>query len=445
MFLGLVIYSRRTCRLALAKHIWLLALFAIFHGLHDWLAVFSVAGPVRTGWLEAVRLFLLPVSFYFLLQFGINGIFSAKGKRPKNFNLIPVLLIAAWAAVVVLSGQKYLTSETIARFLMGIPGAALTIIALLLYLPEVKTTGMGRAALYLKLAVSGFFFYGIVAALAPTGPFFPDSVLNDFSPEKITMLPALILCALSVALIAFSLVKMLSIFEWEAREELEKNILAHNARLEIANIRTSQALQEKEVLLRELYHRTKNNMQVISSLIGLRASSLEDDGIKTMCNDMRDKIRAMALVHEQLYETQDLSNLDIKNYIERLAGAMMPIYMDKGNKVALSLDIDSVSMNIDTVMPCGLILSELISNSFKYAFPDGREGEIKVSLRRMNENRIEFIYSDNGMGFSKPANIKQSQTLGLRLVDRLVTGQMGGNLEIAAGNGTEFRINFKIP
>lgn len=202
------------------------------------------------------------------------------------------------------------------------------------------------------------------------------------------------------------------------------------------------SLGEKEVLLRELYHRTKNNLQVISSLISLQASHINDAQILQSLEDTRNRIQAMSLVHEKLYKSKNLSRINARDYIEDLANALLGSYEKGAANVSLVLDADSTLMGVDTVTTLGLIINELMTNSLKYAFPDGRRGEIRISLRAAGGDRMEFVFSDNGVGL-RDTDIKNVKSLGLKLVKSLATKQLGGKLEVKTGEGTEFRLTFK--
>ncbi len=202
------------------------------------------------------------------------------------------------------------------------------------------------------------------------------------------------------------------------------------------------SLREKETLLRELYHRTKNNMQVISSLISLQSSSVSDSHVLQMFDDTKNRIRAMALVHEKLYQSRDLSSVNMKEYIRDLADALIESHSQVEGKVALKLDADSITLPIDIIMPCGLIINELISNSLKYAFTGEGGGEIRISFRQTGPGLMEIVYRDNGPGLES-AGIGNIRTLGLKLVRNLATKQLGGEIEMIPGRGAEFRIRFK--
>ena len=202
------------------------------------------------------------------------------------------------------------------------------------------------------------------------------------------------------------------------------------------------SLTEKEILLKELYHRTKNNMQVICSLLSLESMAAGDSGLQRVFKETQSRIRAMSLVHERLYKSRDLSNLDIKEYIEDLSGALLESYRDNGDAVRLILDAESLPLSIDLATPCRLIINELLSNSLKYAFPGGRKGEIRIALHKDGNGGIVLTYSDNGVGLPEGLDPRKTKTLGLRLINKLVSGQLKGRLEVRQAGGTEFQINF---
>jgi len=205
----------------------------------------------------------------------------------------------------------------------------------------------------------------------------------------------------------------------------------------------TRAEKEKEVLLREIHHRVKNNMQVISSLLKLQSRRVEDKRSLEMLKESQDRIRAMALVHEKLYESKDLTNIDFDEYIKYLVQILFRSYGINREKISLKLNIERVKFNIDKAIPCGLIVNELILNSLKHAFADGDEGEIKVSLLFINENEVELAVSDNGIGVPEGIDFNNSGSLGLKLVN-ILTDQIDGKLYLDHSKGTKFQIRFKI-
>ncbi len=206
----------------------------------------------------------------------------------------------------------------------------------------------------------------------------------------------------------------------------------------------TRAEKEKEVLLREIHHRVKNNMQVISSLLKLQSASIEDKRSVEMLKESQDRIRSMALVHEKLYESKNLTNIDFNEYIERLVQTLFRSYAVNREKIRLKLNIERVMLKIDKAIPCGLIVNELILNCLKHAFADGDKGEIEVSLLFINENEVELTVSDNGIGIPEGIDSNNSGSLGLKLVN-ILTDQIDGKLDLDhSSKGTKFQIRFKI-
>lgn len=198
------------------------------------------------------------------------------------------------------------------------------------------------------------------------------------------------------------------------------------------------SIREKEALLREIHHRVKNNLQIISSLIRLQAESRVDGELEEMCRVSQSRIRSMALIHENLYRSTELDRVDIASYFENLAVHLIHTYGIDPDIVRLTIDAGNVSLDMDTAIPCGMIVTELVSNSLKYAFPSGRKGEIVI---RLTEERrgYSLTIGDNGIGFPPGAERQKGGTLGLHLVDSLV-GQLGGALTVDSTGGVRFSI-----
>lgn len=194
------------------------------------------------------------------------------------------------------------------------------------------------------------------------------------------------------------------------------------------------SLKEKEVLLKEIHHRVKNNLQIISSLLNLQSAEIEDPKASQKFRESQDRVKAMALIHERLYQSSDLAKIDFAGYVRSLTGHLSRSYRVDSAAVRLTLEVDPVPMNLDVAIPCGLIINELVSNAFKYAFPEGESGEIKVHFGAENGQGLKLVVRDSGVGFSEGGDPEASDSLGLKLVHSL-TEQLGGTLRYRNQNG----------
>ncbi len=201
------------------------------------------------------------------------------------------------------------------------------------------------------------------------------------------------------------------------------------------------SLEEKEILLKELAHRTKNNMHVISSLIGLQAADITEEKLLRTLSDTQDRIRAMALVHEKLYRSQDLRSVNMKDYIEDLVASLLRTHRGIDGPVRTSLDLDDLSLSIDAMLPIGLIVNELVLNSLKHAFPAGKPGSILLSLRRDGDGTV-LRYGDDGPGLPRELDVSRVKSLGLKLVYNLAVRQLRGKMELRYDPVTEFVFRF---
>jgi PAS domain S-box-containing protein len=202
------------------------------------------------------------------------------------------------------------------------------------------------------------------------------------------------------------------------------------------------SLQEKEVLLKEIHHRVKNNMQIISSILNLQAGSVKDPAALECLRKSQSRIRSMALVHEKLYRSSDFSRIDFGEYVRSLASAVFQSCRTDSNQVRLDFKAEEVFLDINTAIPCGLVANEIIVNALKHAFPEGRSGVIKIRLRPLGKGEYRFVISDNGVGFPKDLNFRNTESLGMQLVTLLV-GQLDGTINLKRKGGTTFDIVFK--
>jgi two-component sensor histidine kinase len=203
------------------------------------------------------------------------------------------------------------------------------------------------------------------------------------------------------------------------------------------------SLAEKETLIRELYHRTRNNMQVVSSLLMLRSSGMEDGTPKADFKDVLDKIAAMSLAHQKLYESRDLSKIDVAEYIRDLVALMMSSHGVPPGKVQVDLDLEAMTMLVDTAVPCGLIISEIVANALEHAFPGDRAGRISIGLKGSAGDLVELRIADDGVGLPEGFRIESGGKMGMRTLRNIATHQLQGSLRLDAAGGVAYTIRFK--
>ena len=220
-----------------------------------------------------------------------------------------------------------------------------------------------------------------------------------------------------------------------------RGILVDISELKDAENKIKASLKDKEVLLREIHHRVKNNMQIISSLLNLQIDYLNDEDAVDVLKESQNRVKSMAMIHEKLYLSTDLTKINFVDYIQSLISNLFYSYNVKEDHIKPILKIEDVNLNIETAIPCGLIITELISNCLKYAFPNQMKGKIIISLKQV-EDKFELIISDNGLGLPEKININKIKTLGLLLVNSL-TEQIDGKISIYKKDGTQFKITFK--
>jgi PAS domain S-box-containing protein len=211
---------------------------------------------------------------------------------------------------------------------------------------------------------------------------------------------------------------------------------------ELAEEHLRKSLREKEILLRELHHRTKNNMQVISSLLDLHAINIEDKNILNVIKEVQNRIKSIALVHEKLYQAKDLSDVNLKDYITDFAGMLLKSYEGSKGRISLKVDVDDIFLSLDTITPCGMIISELVSNSLKYAFPGNREGEITIQCHLTDYGEVKLRIGDNGIGLPERLDFRNTKTLGFKLICKLAENQLKGTIELESRKGSVFLIKF---
>jgi len=231
-----------------------------------------------------------------------------------------------------------------------------------------------------------------------------------------------------------------------ARDDVEQKAdelqveLAERHRIE-AQIKGS--LEEKEVLLKEIHHRVKNNLQVISSLLDLQASNISDQHTVSMFRDSQNRVNSMGLIHERLYQAEDLARIDFADYLKELTANLRYSYVRDGMEVQIDTVADSIYLDVDTSIPCGLIINELVSNSLKYAFPERKNGLIRIELNKITDSQLELLVRDNGIGLPEDIDLRKTTSLGLKLVHTL-TRQLRGKIDVEGQGGAQFKIRFPL-
>ena len=202
------------------------------------------------------------------------------------------------------------------------------------------------------------------------------------------------------------------------------------------------SLREKEILLKEIHHRVKNNLQIISSLLNLQSAHIRDPRALEVFKEGQGRVRSMALIHEKLYHSADLARVDFSEYIRNLAAYLFRSYEVSAGAVSLNVRAEGVLLPVDTAIPCGLIINELVSNSLKHAFPGETGGSINIRLRPAGAERLTLCVSDDGVGLPDGFDVRDTPSLGLQLVNTLAR-QLGGEVVVGDGAGSRFSITFR--
>lgn len=232
-----------------------------------------------------------------------------------------------------------------------------------------------------------------------------------------------------------------SVIDYEGKK-VDMAIIRDITERKRAQEKIKKSLEEKEVLLREIHHRVKNNMQIISSLLGLQSQNIEDKKYKDIFIQSQTRIDSMALIHQKMYQSESIAHINFKEYIDGIVSNIFESYCTKSN-IKIDLNVENIQIIIDYAVPCGLIINELVTNCLKHAFPDEREGIIKISVKSIDNNMIQLSISDNGIGIPKDLDIRNTDSLGLRLVSSLAESQLHGQIILNREGGTEFQIIFR--
>ncbi|WP_048190318.1 histidine kinase dimerization/phosphoacceptor domain -containing protein [Methanobacterium sp. SMA-27] len=234
--------------------------------------------------------------------------------------------------------------------------------------------------------------------------------------------------------------KKIPILDKEGNPQYLLGVSEDVTELKQGEIKIRKSLDEKETLLREIHHRVKNNLQIIASLLHLQESTVNDGELENILKESESRVKSMAIVYDKLYQSPNFTDINFKKYIEKLVYDILYTYGIKKGTIKAQMDIEDILLNIDTAIPLGLIINELITNSVKYAFPQ-KKGTITIQLKSLPE-KMEITIADDGIGIPEDINLENPETLGLQLVKNLVR-QIDGEIELDRNHGTEFKIKFK--
>ena len=264
--------------------------------------------------------------------------------------------------------------------------------------------------------------------------------MNKNAPD----LPIIILTGLNNEDLAINIVSE-GAQDYLVKGQIDKQMLSKSIKYSIERKNIENQLQislaDKELLLRELHHRVKNNLMIISSLLNLQSTYIKDEESKKIFKESQNRARSMALIHERLYQSTDLKRIDFGDYIRTLANDLYHTYVMDPSLIKLNVDVDDIRLDIDTSIPLGLILNELVTNSLKHAFPHSSHGEISI-IFHTQDNKYLLEVKDNGIGLNNDIDYKNTDSLGLRLVTNL-TDQIEGIIEFNNKSGTSFKIIFE--
>lgn len=226
----------------------------------------------------------------------------------------------------------------------------------------------------------------------------------------------------------------------KTRNYAEKELKQTNKELNEKNVLIERQRNEKSVMIREIHHRVKNNLQIVNSLLRLQSNEVTDEKVLELFEESQNRVVTMALLHENLYKTDELKRIDISEHLRLLATDLIKTY-SVGKKIELNLNVDKIEFGSKTMVPLGLIINEIITNSLKYAFPKMNEGKILLDLKSLGDNRFELLIGDDGVGISQLHNSDGEKHFGTELVD-LFIDQLDGEMELLPVKGTKYRILF---
>jgi len=459
--IAIFIYPKKGSSYLISRSIWLVGAFGVLHGINEWIDMFLLIGESKyIIQLLMIGMYASAFSFFCLLIFGVWNIIEFNNKYSK-LKYVPFALFIAWAGIVIVSNDELLMANIWSRYLFGAPGIFISSYALFIQRPLYKKSP--KVYFNIKTLIVSLALYGVFSGLiVPDANFFPASIMNYSMFLDVFGFPVQIIRALCAIVMCISIINVLSMFKMETEEslkqyneELENMVLKRTFELRSLNeqleheivvrrqneSRVMNSLKEKEVLLREIHHRVKNNMAVISSLLSLQSEYVEDEKSLSLFKESQSRIKSMALIHEKLYQSDDFAHINVSDYVKSLAGNIYSSFRTGDAEVKLNVNIDDLNLDIDTLIPCGLIINEILTNSFKHAFDGHDDPEITITMKKAGDENVTLSISDNGCGLPDGYDISNPTGLGHRLIKPLIK-QIRGTMEVHVEGGTKFKLTF---
>ncbi len=347
---------------------------------------------------------------YVFLIFGVLNsantlLYRYHGSLTLTYNIVSIMTLTGASVITLYSG--------------GINSPFIFVLALIVVAGYVTTKAYGTLYLNLNLLIIILIYSQSIADF---------SFVTDVVPEKSKNLFALISVLFSVYLLG-------GVFG--------KNLLHAHHNLYKIKSELEEKIGEKETLIKEVHHRVKNNLQTVSSLLSLQSRNIGDEEVKSLLKSSQNRVITMAMVHEMLYMREDLSKIDYKSYVQELAEFLVRSIKGTSSNISLSIDIHKVELNIDTSIPLGLLINEVVTNALKFGIVNDNKGEIIIKLRQGEGKEFLLNIGDNGTGFAETITYKNSNSLGLKLIHNLVRQLQGSVKRDFSKKGTHYIIKFK--
>ena len=372
--------------------------------------IFSALSALAFGIICIYILRINEILPYIFLGFGVLVLmnilaYKSHGNLTLTYNFTSILGLISAIGITLYSG--------------GINSPFIFILALIVFAGYVTTRGYGRVYLILNIAIIGLIYMQHLPRFNFSYNVVPEESKNLFS----------------LLSILFSVYLLGGVFG--------KNLQRTQYKLYKSKLEIEKRIAEKEMLLKEIHHRVKNNLQTVSSLLSLQSRATDDTTVKNLFKSSQNRVISMAMVHEMLYMRDDLSKIEYKSYVQELSEYLVRSVKGTQNNIKLTIDIPDIKLGIDTAIPLGLLINETITNALKYGIKDDSDGEIHIALKKEAGTDYVLNIGDNGVGFSDTVNHKNTKSLGLKLIYNLARQLQGSIIRDGSQKGTNYIVRFQ--